>query len=987
MTKRTTQPNQSPPIWRAAMEAVLNSISAEHFRAELDWLREEYGDDPERMGAAYTGILTDLFVESTGLFAALHLPLPEIPAALAEIAHTLAHLDLDAERKRLRRSERPYYDRFAARAAPLWAALGECMQALFTCYVAGDYDPTANPNDLIARALDVAEEDLERAHHMIAQAGAIALHSHPLWWRWPAEATGPARAWLITTAGLVASYTDGGEVPLGPLDQVRTYAEESEKEVGNGVGEIEEQMEAQETEPSPPAPSPMDALVDKLIEQGEQGFTPDQFKFCQDHREEAVPALIELASDEYLQMEDSPGAGYAPISAVRLLGQLGAAEAVPHLIDVVADSTSDAIIYGAAISALTDIGPPALEPVLTFMRYSWDMDTKTALAEVVEEVGQPDEQAYQTLVAVWQEATWDEGKCLLACALVRTGGEQAIPLLAAALKDPDLEDLLDYNEVAEALAELGVAASPPPDGLHQVDVGLGEMKHLAESILAEIADPQNLKHFADMVPPDWQAQPDNLAHFYTAIQQDRWNSLVAVTAITQPEMLKSLAPGLLEAVDALPFDASTRGHTPRVRKTYAHLAACAGPQLRSRLAGPLLALQHYLSEDYDIADDPDQLLAAARALPPNGAEQRRLFGQAGALILHGRPFWPLWLDETDSPLSGWLHGLAGFREPLERSGHIPLRPSPAADPAAVSAALLESLKDLRSAAPSPAVTALLDLLMEQDQDYLPPEQRRRFVHQRAAIVPYLIRTVEEDQYGSADSPGGGWGPILAVRMLGELRAAQAADALVRVVASSRPEDVIHDAALFSLMAIGSQALPAVQAYFRYGSQVETRASLAEVLAYLGRKNTNTFDFLRQAWEAAGWKRNRRMVALALGDLGDRRAAPLIQAALEDRSADQVDLEYVRWALQRLGTQAPPPPEAPPAVLNVPAPANPRLLYDESRTLHRARYTVWGEPLCSDCGQPLIVDAGGHWTHPPDKSAHGPASAEPRHQRTRQRRRH
>ena len=257
------------------MEAVLNSISAEHFRAELDWLREEYGDDPERMGAAYAGILTDLFVESTGLFAALHLPLPEIPAALGKIAHTLAHLDFDAERKRLRRSERPYYDRFAAQATPLWTALGECMQALFTCYVAGDYDPTANPDDLIARALDVAEEDLERARHMIAQAGAIALHSHPLWWRWPAEATGPARAWLITTAGLVASYTDGGEVPLGPLDQVRTYAQESEKEVGNGAGEIEEEMEAEETEPSLPAPSPMDALVDKLIEQGEQGFTPD----------------------------------------------------------------------------------------------------------------------------------------------------------------------------------------------------------------------------------------------------------------------------------------------------------------------------------------------------------------------------------------------------------------------------------------------------------------------------------------------------------------------------------------------------------------------------------------------------------------------------------------------------------------------------------------------------------------------------------------
>jgi len=71
-------------------------------------------------------------------------------------------------------------------------------------------------------------------------------------------------------------------------------------------------------------------LVDDLIERGEQRFTPEQLALCRDHREKAIAALIDLAADEYLQMEDSPGDGYAPIHAVELLGELEAVEAIPE---------------------------------------------------------------------------------------------------------------------------------------------------------------------------------------------------------------------------------------------------------------------------------------------------------------------------------------------------------------------------------------------------------------------------------------------------------------------------------------------------------------------------------------------------------------------------------------------------------------------------------------------------------------------------------
>jgi len=959
-------------MWRSALDIMVNSISAEHFREDLPWLREECEDDPDDVGAAYTGMLVDWFVESTGLFAAVQLPPEKVPAALAEIHETLAHLDFDKERKRLKRDERRYYDCFAPMAATFFAELGEGMEALFNCYVAGDYDPEINPNDLIASALEIAEEDQERAQFLIVQAGAIALHSRPLWWRWPVEAYGPAGTWLVTIANLVEDYTAGGQTPLGPLEEARAESERATREMQETIRELEEQPAA--------ALSPVDDLIQELIEQGETDFMPEQLALCQTHREEAILALIDLATDEYLQMEDSPGEGYAPIHAVELLGELKAVEAISSLIDIVADADPQAIIYSTATYALEEIGPPVLEPVLTFMRYSWNVEGKTGLAQVLDEVGHEDQRAYQTVAAVWEEATWDEGKCLLAYALARTGGEQAIPLLEAALEDPDL-DLMDYNTVAEALEDLGVEAPPAPDDL-QFDL-LG-IETAGQSILLETSKVESLVTFAEMVPEEWRSHPDGLAHAYAALEQTRLNVLITMQSIILPPgIFRLVADSLLEAAETLTFDASTKGHPRWLRETYTHLAEHAGPDLQLHLAGALLSLQHYLNEDYDIADDPNQLLAAARELSPDDEELRQLFGQAGALILHSRSFWPHWPAETDRPLSGWLEGLIEFRRSLERLGQIPLRPSPEVELDKLSSMLMEALKGEE---PPPAVAELLDLLIAQKQGTLSPAQRRRFTHQRGTVILHLIRMAEAEQYLYEGGPGEGWAAILAVRLLGELKAAQATDTLVGIVADSQPEDVIHDSALFSLMAIGRPALSAVQAYFRYGRNVETKTSLAEVLGRVGRRSRDTFDLLRQVWEEAGWTQNRRVVALAFGDLRDRRARPLLQAALLDQSADALDLEYARWALQRLGASAPTPPTKKSSRLRTPAPYNPRLIYDEFDNAQRLKYTAWGEPICPDCGQPLELDESSEWVHPPEPPARRSAPCKTKRKRKKKRRR-
>ncbi|MCX7681971.1 MAG: hypothetical protein N2508_08440, partial [Anaerolineae bacterium] len=214
-----------------------------------------------------------------------------------------------------------------------------------------------------------------------------------------------------------------------------------------------------------------------------------------------------------------------------------------------------------------------------------------------------------------------------------------------------------------------------------------------------------------------------------------------------------------------------------------------------------------------------------------------------------------------------------------------------------------------------------------------------------------------------------------------------ANTLVKAVAGSEPEDIIHDTALFSLTAIGSQVFPAVRAYIRYGRNTQTKTSLAEVIGQIGRRERDAFDLLRSIWEHATWPQNRRSVALAFGDLKDRRAIPLLQAALSDSKADALDLDYVRWALEQLGVKTPSPQERP-SHINLPAPHNPRLIYEgDTERILRLRYTPWGEPLCPDCGSPLVLHESGEWIHLQQRStARSAAPATPRAKRRRRKRR-
>ncbi len=79
---------------------------------------------------------------------------------------------------------------------------------------------------------------------------------------------------------------------------------------------------------------------------------------------QARPWLAAIVGDDELSLEGSVGGGRAPPTAAYLLGELGAADAIPELIGALVDTEEEDQLHGAALDALAEIGPACIEPVL-----------------------------------------------------------------------------------------------------------------------------------------------------------------------------------------------------------------------------------------------------------------------------------------------------------------------------------------------------------------------------------------------------------------------------------------------------------------------------------------------------------------------------------------------------------------------------------------------------------------------------------------------
>lgn len=86
----------------------------------------------------------------------------------------------------------------------------------------------------------------------------------------------------------------------------------------------------------------------------------------------AVAELVAVLEDEALLCETGPGAGWAPIHAVELLGELRSVEAIEPMLRLLADSDFLDIVHDRILQQMPPIGAPMVEPALRAYAASTD---------------------------------------------------------------------------------------------------------------------------------------------------------------------------------------------------------------------------------------------------------------------------------------------------------------------------------------------------------------------------------------------------------------------------------------------------------------------------------------------------------------------------------------------------------------------------------------------------------------------------------------
>jgi hypothetical protein len=179
------------------------------------------------------------------------------------------------------------------------------------------------------------------------------------------------------------------------------------------------------------------------------------------------------------------------------------------------------------------------------------------------------------------------------------------------------------------------------------------------------------------------------------------------------------------------------------------------------------------------------------------------------------------------------------------------------------------------------------------------EQLRR---RGRAVIPALIEILEDEDLAQEDARGGGYAPIHAASILGELKAGEAIEPMLRVLARSDPMDILYSTVIRSLVLLGASVLePALAAHAAAASE-DQRTAIAEVLSDLEIRDDRVFTVLLRMLDD-----DVELGAGLLAEYGDPSALPHLGAALDgfeldDRGGLFVNQEIVELeaAIEELG---------------------------------------------------------------------------------------
>lgn len=335
------------------------------------------------------------------------------------------------------------------------------------------------------------------------------------------------------------------------------------------------------------------------------------------------------------------------------------------------------------------------------------------------------------------------------------------------------------------------------------------------------------------------------------------------------------------------------------------------PELTTAMAALLVC---YVAGEEENGLSPNDLMVEANRLADADPDQaRQCVARAGALALRGERLWWGWQTEMSPSLRRWATLIIGLVDSITHEGYAPLAEAEAQREAWLAESdslerLVIALEDGDVALSevqfgqqlTPADEKVEELIYSLFRNDAREREGTQFAFQRCrdAVIPYLISLAQDQSLWGVDSHGGGWAPIRAVDILGQLGAEQAAEPLLQIISMCAPDEQLYDHALLALQKIGGKALPALLDVMRYSQNRAMKVALAPVLGVVGRGSDAAFGALYALYgQVRG--HDAVMVLLGLAALQDARAVPLLQKGLRRSSLSPIDRAEIREALAAL----------------------------------------------------------------------------------------
>jgi HEAT repeat protein len=131
---------------------------------------------------------------------------------------------------------------------------------------------------------------------------------------------------------------------------------------------------------------------------------------------------------------------------------------------------------------------------------------------------------------------------------------------------------------------------------------------------------------------------------------------------------------------------------------------------------------------------------------------------------------------------------------------------------------------------------------------LPEPVAQAILRRGREVVPLLIEVLEDHALARGDAPGGGYAPIHAARVLGDLEASEAIEPMLRVLARCDPMDILHGTLLDVLDSFGPPVLEPALAVLPAAESDDGRSAIACVLSRMGIRDHRVLAVLLRMLE-------------------------------------------------------------------------------------------------------------------------------------------